>query len=51
MEKKGWSRKKKCITNFVYNDYIKIHSSSSTSSTSESTTSSLILGKRQSTML
>ncbi|CAI9301032.1 unnamed protein product [Lactuca saligna] len=31
----------------LYNDYIRIHSPSSTSSTAESTTSSSILGKRQ----
>nr|KAJ0198872.1 hypothetical protein LSAT_V11C600301960 [Lactuca sativa] len=47
---KGVEAKKKYIMDSMYelyNDYIKIHSPSSTSSTAESTTSSLIIGKRQ----
>nr|KAJ0191201.1 hypothetical protein LSAT_V11C800389740 [Lactuca sativa] len=46
----GVEAKKKYIMdsmNELYNDYIRIHSPSSTSSTAESTTSSSILGKRQ----
>nr|KAJ0197777.1 hypothetical protein LSAT_V11C700372050 [Lactuca sativa] len=47
---KGVEAKKKYIMDSMYelyNDYIRIHSPSSTSSTAESTTSSSILGKRQ----
>ncbi|CAI9290327.1 unnamed protein product [Lactuca saligna] len=47
---KGVEPKKKYIMDSMYelyNDYIRIHSPSSTSSTAESTTSSSILGKRQ----
>ncbi|CAI9288521.1 unnamed protein product [Lactuca saligna] len=46
----GVEAKKKYIMDFMYelyNDYIRIHSPSSTSSTAESTTSSSKLGKRQ----
>ncbi|CAH1437604.1 unnamed protein product [Lactuca virosa] len=46
----GVEAKKKYIMDSMYelyNDYIRIHSPSSTSSTAESTTSSSILGKRQ----